>query len=255
MALKALLFDCDGVLAETEKDGHREAFNRVFKQDGVEAYWNEEEYGRLLKIGGGKERMQWYFSNNPAKYPPERFTKGYISALHAMKTAEFMQLAPRLPARPGVKRLMLEAHESGVQVFICSTSNEKSVRAIARSLLGAKADIVVQHIFAGDVVKAKKPAPDIYQLAAQQFGLASAECVVIEDTNIGLQAAKGAGMSCVITRSLYSKDEDFTKADIVVDCLGEENIPCNAVAGVPSDTRLLNISILQQLVQNGRKEH
>lgn len=245
MAMKALLFDCDGVIAETESDGHRVAFNETFKKEGIDAEWDMEAYGRLLKIGGGKERMMAYFRQDPVKYPESRFTAEYIEMLHREKTARFMELTAALPPRPGVRRLMMEAAFEGLQVFICSTSNEKSVTAMARSLLGDEMERVITHIFAGDVVKAKKPAPDIYLKVTEEYGVPAGECFVVEDSRIGLLAAKAAGMRCIITQSMYSKGEDFHEADAVVDHLGSPELPCHPLKGLPDNTKMVTLDTLR----------
>jgi HAD superfamily hydrolase (TIGR01509 family) len=248
MSLKALLFDCDGVIAETESDGHRVAFNEAFRRKGVDAFWDAEEYGRLLKTGGGKERMLRYFQNDSQKYPSDTFSAEYISELHKVKTAIFIDLCLTLPPRPGVRRIMLEAAVAGISVFICSTSNENSVNAIADAVLGDDKERVLTRIYAGDIVKAKKPAPDIYTLVPAHHDTAPEECLVIEDTRIGLLAAKAAGMRCLITRSMYSKGEDFSEAVAVVDNLGEREIPCRPICGLPETIPYITLDILRGLV-------
>jgi len=221
MALRALLFDCDGVIAETERDGHRISFNKAFEEMGINAHWDEEEYGRLLEVGGGKERMASYFGKDPIKYPPKKYNAELIAQLHKLKTELFLKMCDKLPPRPGVGRLMREAADAGIDVFVCSTSNEKSVGAIVKSLLGKDTDRIIKKIFAGDMVKTKKPAPDIYLKINEEFQIPPEECFVFEDTRIGLLAAKAAGMKCMITVSIYSRGEDFTEADAVVDDLGD----------------------------------
>lgn len=220
--VEALMFDCDGVIAETERDGHRVSFNKIFEQEKIDAYWDEEEYGELVKISGGKERMAAFFSKNPQKYPPEKFTKEYIANLHKLKTAVFMDICKDLPARPGVRRLMMEAHENGLHVFVCSTSNEKSVETIAKSVLGDSKEKVITKIYAGDIVEAKKPAPDIYLLPLKDYNLDPNRCIVFEDTENGLRAACAAGIKCVVTKSIYSENENFEGASAVVGCLEDE---------------------------------
>ena len=248
MKLKALLFDCDGVIAETEADGHRVSFNNTFADEAIDAYWGLEEYGRLLEIGGGKERMTAFFGASPDKYPPERFTPDYIARLHKLKTAYFMELAPSLPARPGVRRLMLEAVDAGLRVFICSTSNEQSVATIAKAVLGDEMDRVISHIFAGDMVKAKKPAPDIYLMVPKTYGIPAEECLVIEDTRIGLLAADAAGMRCVVTMSAYSRGDNFAEATAVLDCLGDETTPASPKKGLPGDLQQVTLTDLKRLM-------
>lgn len=221
----ALLFDCDGVLVDSEKDGHRISFNDTFAERELGVTWDVELYGELLKIGGGKERMTAYFNKTgwPEKAPTnEDERKQFIASLHKRKTELFMVLIEKklLPLRPGVAKLVDQALAKGVKVAVCSTSNEKAVSAIVSCLLGPERAEKIQ-IFAGDVVPRKKPDPAIYILAASTLGVEPSSCVVVEDSGIGLAAAKAAGMKCVVTKSGYTADEDFSKADAVFECIGD----------------------------------
>ncbi|TJX49676.1 HAD family hydrolase, partial [Soehngenia saccharolytica] len=200
---EALLFDCDGVLVDTERDGHRVSFNEAFQEKGLNVSWDVELYGELLKIGGGKERMTAYFNKTgwPDATPnTEGERKEFIASLHKRKTELFMSLIEKrlLPLRPGVARLIDEARAEGVKVAVCSTSNEKAVSAIVQGLLGSERAQEMS-IFAGDIVPRKKPDPAIYILAATTLGVNASRCVVIEDSAIGLAAAKAAGMKCIVT--------------------------------------------------------
>ncbi|XVF54608.1 hypothetical protein PTKIN_Ptkin05aG0195400 [Pterospermum kingtungense] len=221
----ALLFDCDGVLVDTEKDGHRVSFNDTFKEKELGVTWDVDLYGELLKIGGGKERMTAYFNQTgwPEKAPKtEEERKEFIASLHKRKTELFMALIENklLPLRPGVAKLIDQALEKGVKVAVCSTSNEKAVSAVVSCLLGPECAEKIK-IFAGDVVPRKKPDPAIYTLAANTLGVDPSSCVVVEDSAIGLAAAKAAGMTCIVTKSGYTADEDFLNADAVFDCIGD----------------------------------
>ncbi|XP_021285778.1 CBBY-like protein [Herrania umbratica] len=221
----ALLFDCDGVLVDTEKDGHRISFNDTFKEKELGVTWDVDLYGELLKIGGGKERMTAYFNKTgwPDKAPKtEEERKEFIASLHKRKTELFMALIENrlLPLRPGVAKLVDQALEKGVKVAVCSTSNEKAVSAVVSCLLGPERAEKIK-IFAGDVVPRKKPDPAIYTLAANTLGVDPSSCVVVEDSAIGLAAAKAAGMTCIVTKSSYTADEDFLNADAVFDCIGD----------------------------------
>ena len=221
--MEALIFDCDGVLLDTERDGHRVAFNRAFAAKGLEAQWDVKLYGELLKIAGGKERMKHYFSQNG--WPEQAKDRdGFIRELHKLKTDLYMQIieSGELPLRPGVERLIDEAIAEGMTLAICSTSNERAVNAVAGRMLGPSRKAQFKAILAGDVVSHKKPDPEIYNLAKEQLGLTGTDCVVIEDSRNGLLAAKAAGMYCVITTNGYTAEEDFTEADLVVDQLGDE---------------------------------
>lgn len=226
---EAILFDCDGVLAETERDGHRHAFNEAFKSKGLGQHeWSVEEYGRLLETGGGKERMMRYFLERENEEPfktlkGEDERRALLAELHTLKTDIFMAMVEdgRMPLRPGVRRLVGEALAGGAQVAVCSTSNERAVSTIVRVLLG---DAIAQkmRVFAGDCVPKKKPDPAIYLLAAEELGVNPQRCVVIEDSRIGLLAARAAGMRCVVTTSSYTVEEEFGTADAVFDCIGDE---------------------------------
>jgi HAD superfamily hydrolase (TIGR01509 family) len=220
--MRALIFDCDGVLADTERDGHRVAFNRAFRAMGLDVEWDIELYGRLLQIAGGKERMRHFFDTTA--WPANVGDKdAFIQDLHRRKTDLFMQIieSGELPLRPGVRRLVDEAIGDGMPLAVCSTSNERAVNRVIETMLGAERKARFAAILAGDVVKKKKPDPEVYDLARQRLGLPGRDCVVIEDSRQGLLAAKAAGMWCVITTNGYTASEDFAGADLVVPELGD----------------------------------
>jgi HAD superfamily hydrolase (TIGR01509 family) len=224
MNLQALIFDCDGVLADTEKDGHRVAFNMAFSYYNIQVTWEPEQYRSLVKIAGGKERMIYYFDENG--WPENYHDKvNLISDLHTYKTNAFMELiaSDRLQPRPGVLRLIDEAIAKNIPLAVCSTSNEKSVNMIVKHLIGDKRKPHFHAILAGDVVKKKKPAPDIYLMCRDVLDIDPKKCMVIEDSRNGLLAAKSGGFNCLITKNDYTSDEDFTEADKVVTELG--NVP------------------------------
>ena len=219
--MQALIFDCDGVLVDTERDGHRVAFNAAFKAIGWDTEWSVERYGELLTTAGGKERMRRHFDEKG--WPvPEAERDAAIASLHKLKTDLFMELIETgaLPLRAGVARIVDEAIAAKLKIAVCSTSNERAVQAVVDKMLGAKRS---QHIkvFAGDIVAKKKPDPAIYNLAAQDLGLDPKKCVVVEDSNNGLRAAKSANMNCIVTISSYTAEEDFKLADRVVPELGD----------------------------------
>jgi len=220
--LKALIFDCDGVLVDTERDGHRVAFNKAFAKKGYNIEWDVELYKELLKVAGGKERMRHYFDQT--RWPEDVTDKdSLIKELHKLKTDLFMQIieSGELPLRPGAARLVDEVIAENVGLAVCSTANERAVNLVVEKLLGPERKAKFDLILAGDVVSKKKPDPEIYNLALQRLDLKPNECVVIEDSRNGLLAAKTAGIYCVITTNSYTKDEDFTEADVVVSELGD----------------------------------
>ncbi|MFN8191197.1 MAG: HAD-IA family hydrolase [Nocardioidaceae bacterium] len=224
--MKALIFDCDGVLAETERDGHRVAFNRMFAEEHLDVEWTEEGYASALQVAGGKERLRQLCT--PA-FIEKHGLPGELAALdelvaswHRRKTEIFLELVAegRMPSRAGVRRLAEEAHASGWRLAVASTSALESVEAIARQALGE--DLVATcRIAAGDMVTDKKPAPAIYLHAASMLGVSPEDTVAVEDSRIGVNAAVAAGMRVVATVSHYTADEDLSAADVVVDGLGE----------------------------------
>ena len=218
--MKALIFDCDGVLVDTERDGHRVAFNRAFAEAGIRAEWDIKLYGELLKVAGGKERMKHYFDIKG--WPPGKTAETLIPELHKRKTAIFTALVAggRLPLRPGVARIVDEAHAAGIRLGVCTTSDPKSIDGVL-DLMGPQRKAYFEIVLAGDIVAKKKPSPDIYLLAKERLGLAARDCVVIEDSRNGLLAAAGAGMACLITKSAYTQQEDFAEAARVVPELGD----------------------------------
>jgi HAD superfamily hydrolase (TIGR01509 family) len=220
--LQALIFDCDGVLVDTERDGHRVAFNRAFAEIGLDAEWDASLYGELLEVAGGKERMRHYFDTNGWPDNVEQRDE-FIKEMHKLKTDCFMRIieSGQLPLRPGVARLVDEAIEGNVTLAVCSTSNERAVTNIVERLLGPERRSRFAAILAGDVVSKKKPDPEIYDLAAKQLNLDPTRCVVVEDSRNGFLAAQAAGMHCVVTTNGYTEHEDFSHADLVVGELGD----------------------------------
>jgi HAD superfamily hydrolase (TIGR01509 family) len=219
--IKAVFFDQDGVIIDTERDGHRVAFNQTFADYGFGFEWDVDEYGRLLGISGGKERMRHYFKENKVVLQGDaRKDDAFIKELHRHKTGLFVELieSGKLPLRAGVRRLMQEAKARGLIVGICTTSNERSANAVRNTML---ADVDIDFLLAGDVVKNKKPRPDIYLLALKKTGLSPENCVVVEDSRNGLLAARGAGLPVVATTNIYTENEDLGDADIIVTGLGD----------------------------------
>lgn len=225
---KVLIFDCDGVLADTEQFGHLPAFNQMWQEVGVPWRWSAEEYGRKLKIGGGKERMASLFNDSAflAVYEPPQSAearKDLIAFWHKRKSEIYREIiaSGKIPSRSGVKRLTEEALNEGWVLAVASTSAEESVRSVLNHSMGEEIANHFSLVLAGDVVKAKKPAPDIYEMVAQKLNVSLEECVVIEDSRNGLLAAVGVGMKCVVTVSTYTVEEDFSEAALVLTCLGD----------------------------------
>jgi HAD superfamily hydrolase (TIGR01509 family) len=222
--IEALIFDCDGVLVDTERDGHRVGFNRAFAEMGIGAEWDVDLYGELLLVAGGKERMRAYFDRFgwPESTGSEEAKDALIKELHRLKTEITASLVAEggLPLRPGIARIVDEAIAARVRLGVCTTSNPKFIDAVL-DLFGPERKAKFDFVHAGDVVAKKKPAPDIYLLALETLGLPPHHCMVIEDSRNGLLAARGAGLPTMITTSTYTVDEDFTGAVKVVPELGD----------------------------------
>jgi HAD superfamily hydrolase (TIGR01509 family) len=225
--VSALIFDCDGVLADTERYGHLPSFNQLFREVGLPLSWSEDEYGRKLQIAGGKERMaseltpEFVRANNLPSDPDALAAE--VARWHKRKTQIYtdMVAAGKLPPRPGVARIIAEAQDAGWQLAVASTSAEPSVRAILENAAGPERAARFDLVLAGDVVAHKKPAPDIYLLALERLHVDPASVLVIEDSRNGLEAATAAGLRCVVTVNGYTEKEDFSEALLVVSSLGD----------------------------------
>ena len=225
--MSVLIFDCDGVLADTERDGHRVAFNQMFRELQVPIEWSEETYGEKLRIGGGKERMAAELTPEFVRangLPDDSAAQAeMVARWHRRKTEIYTEMAVNglLPARPGVRRLILDAQDAGWKLAVASTSAEPSVRAILEHVVGEERAARFDLVLAGDVVPRKKPAPDIYLLALDRLEARSSEVLVMEDSRNGLLAATGAGLRCVMTVNGYTQEEDTREAVLVVSSLGD----------------------------------
>jgi HAD superfamily hydrolase (TIGR01509 family) len=225
--MKALIFDCDGVLADTELHGHLVAFNRMWQKAGVPWRWSEEQYAEKLKIGGGKERMRALFSE-PAfravhRVPEdEAAQKELLAQWHAQKTAIYQEIivSGNVPGRIGIKRLAEEALAAGWLLAVASTSAKPSVDAVLRFTVG-EATASQFNVFAGDIVPKKKPAPDIYLFASQELRVPPDRCIAVEDSRNGLLAATAAGIKTIVATSYFTGAENFAEAVLVLNSLGD----------------------------------
>ena len=225
-AARALIFDCDGVLADTERYGHMVAFNQVFAEFGLPVRWSPAEYKEKLRIGGGKERMASLLTPEfvtAAGLPADPAgQQNMLATWHRRKTEIYTGLvaAGAVPPRPGIARVAAAALDAGWRLAVASTSAEDSVTATLERAVGPARSRQIM-VFAGDVVAHKKPAPDIYLLALDWLSLPPGQVLVVEDSRNGLMAATGAGLACVITVNDFTSDEDFGEAALVVSSLGD----------------------------------
>jgi HAD superfamily hydrolase (TIGR01509 family) len=227
---KALIFDCDGVLAETERDGHRVAFNAMFTEFGLPVRWDEASYARKVQIAGGKERLRSLLTPEfvaqaglPAAGPAQ---DQLVARWHKRKTEIYGNLVAQggIAPRSGVRRLAQAAHDAGWRLAVASTSAQPSVLAVLERSVGPGLAARFA-VFAGDVVRHKKPAPDIYRHALDALNVPAARAAVIEDSANGVASARAAGIGCLVTLSEYSTDADGDGAQIVVSELGDPGRP------------------------------
>ncbi|MDD2885593.1 MAG: HAD family hydrolase [Dechloromonas sp.] len=233
-SLHALIFDVDGTLAETERDGHRPAFNAAFAECGLAWTWDEAAYGELLRITGGKERIRHYAAQvAPARMQEADFAE-FVQSLHHTKTRHYLQRVAhgQLPLRPGVVQLIHDARQAGLRLAIATTTSPDNVDALLRATLGNNASSWFEVIGAGDIVAAKKPAPDIYQWVLDRLALPASACLAIEDSEMGLKAALTAGLRCLVTVSEYTQSHDFSGALRVVDDLSQVTLADLAAATI-----------------------
>ncbi|MBW4460189.1 MAG: HAD-IA family hydrolase [Nodosilinea sp. WJT8-NPBG4] len=249
--LEALIFDVDGTLAETERDGHRVAFNQAFQEFGLRWHWPVGLYGQLLRVAGGKERIRHYIQRYQPKFEAEDI-EGLVIALHQAKAAHFQALVENhvIPLRPGVRRLIAAAQREGVRLAIATTSARDSVIPLLERLLGPDSPGWFEMIAAGDMVPAKKPAPDIYNLVIDAMNLNPATCLVLEDSPQGLAAATAAGLPTVVTVNDYTRNSAMPGARLVISHLGEPSLPFEVLWGKANNAYYFSLDLAQALLSS-----
>ncbi|HEY9769199.1 MAG TPA: HAD family hydrolase [Coleofasciculaceae cyanobacterium] len=244
--LQGLIFDVDGTLANTERDGHRVAFNRAFEEAKLDWHWSIEFYGELLTISGGKERLEYFLRQYLPEFQPKGNLTNFIAELHQLKTKHYLTLlrSGAIQLRPGTKRLIEEARQAGINLAIATTSSLPNVIALLEKYLDLD---WFEVIAAGDIVPAKKPAPDIYRYVIQKIKLPAQNILVLEDSDNGLEAATAAGLKTIVTVNNYTENQDFSRAALVVSDLGEPEQPCRVIQGNFS-ADYLNIANLNSII-------
>ncbi len=248
--LKALLFDVDGTLADTERDGHRPAFNQAFSEQNLDWHWSPELYGRLLAVTGGKERILHFIDTERPLVPDVEDLRAFVAGLHRSKTKHYTEALGKgeVPLRPGVLRILQEAKAAGMTLAIATTTTPANVSALLASSIGPEAAQWFSVIAAGDIVPHKKPAPDIYTYAMDQLGVQPDECLAFEDSYNGVRSVVDAGIkSLLVTINDYTKDHDMTGASLVLNNLGEPGEPCAKLAGDGDVPEFIDLAFLKRL--------
>lgn len=247
--LKALLFDVDGTLADTERDGHRIAFNLAFADAGLDWNWTVDIYEDLLAVTGGKERMRFFIDKYKPSFDEPEDLATYIADMHKAKTAHYTDLLSKgmIPLRSGVERLINEARERGYRLAISTTTTPANVEALLTHTLGKESMDWFEVIAAGDIVPAKKPAPDIYDWAMEKMNLKADECIAFEDSRNGILSSLAANLKTVITINDYTKDHDFNGAAIVLDQYGEPGEGFKVIDGDAQGFEYMNMNMVEAL--------
>ncbi len=247
--LKALLFDVDGTLADTERDGHRPAFNMAFEAAGLDWHWDETLYGKLLEVTGGKERIKHYLNVFNTEFSKPDDFEAFVKGLHASKTEFYKQLMAegKIPLRPGVEALINQARDMNMRMAIVTTTTPANVTALLDSTLGQSSESWFEVIAAGDIVPAKKPAPDIYDWALKEMNLSADETIAFEDSSNGIQSSTAANVKTIITINEYTKSDDFSAAALVLDQMGTEDSPFKVLAGESHGSKRLDMDLVAKV--------
>lgn len=254
MTLRAVLFDVDGTLADTEALGHRPAYNRAFRKLGLSLRWGPKLYRRLLKQPGGRERLRYYVEHYQPDLGEQQAEAGadldaWVAKVHELKSKYFRRRMRqgRVPLRPGIARLMREARAHGLKLAIVTNASLKTLKPVLKYCMGPELAAEIEVIASGEEVPRKKPAPDLYRLALRRLGVSAHEAIALEDSEMGLQAAAAAGVPAVVTVNRDTLDQDFAAAALVVSSLGEPGAPARALKGKLDGPAWVTIETLRRI--------
>jgi len=251
--LKAIIFDMDGTLADTEEI-HRQSFNSAFEQFGIPHHWTQAEYKQLLSISGGRERIRQYLYSNPAPAYEPAAVDDLAVIIHTRKSEIYRQrlIDGHVGFRSGVHRLINEALQAGIILAIATSSSTRNVETLLKMALGEDALTLFKVIVTCDIIDEKKPSPAVYQHVLVRLGLEAKYCIALEDTHNGNMAATSAGLKTLITTHMFTTDDDFTGAALVVNQLGEPGYPFTVMSGNAFKRDYVDLQLLDLIVSNGR---
>lgn len=236
--MQALIFDVDGTLADTES-AHLRAFNAAFAEVGLGWFWDDALYMRLLKVAGGKERLRHYWHVADLEEADGAKVQDVIDAVHAIKTRHYTEQVRDggLPLRPGIARLIDEAHAAGMPVAIATTTTPANLDALLGASFGSAWCTRFAAVCDAGTTHMKKPAPDVYHDVLRQLGLRGADCIAFEDSANGLIAARAAGVPTVVTPTAFTSRDCFDGALAVLPHLGEPDVPVEPLGSSMQDRR------------------
>ena len=256
-SLRAVIFDVDGTLAETERQGHRVAFNRAFEEFQLGWHWSPELYGELLAVTGGKERLRLYVDRYARDHLARPDFDDWLACLHQRKTAIYTELARagNIVLRPGIARLIGELRAADIHLAIATTTTRACIDSLIQANFGCATTDIFAVVGAGDEVASKKPAPDIYEWVLDKLDLPAGDCLAIEDSTQGVGAARAADVPTIVTFNAYTADDDFAGALVVVSSLGDADNPARHVAGLPLAGELVDLAQLLRWHQHASEQH
>lgn len=247
--LRAVVLDVDGTLVDSERDGHRVAFNRAFEEAGLEDRWGVELYGELLEVTGGERRLNTYFEQRGMAEDERRELAG---RLHARKTELFTAMAREgeIEPRPGIPELLEELEEANVRLSVATTGSRAWVRPLLDRLFGLER---FETIVTSEEAPERKPDPSAHRMALAHLGLPASAAPALEDSLNGLRAARAAGLACVVVVNDYTREQDFSGADLVLDGFGRPDDPASVLADPHhlDPPGRLDVETLRRLVLEG----
>ena len=222
MTIKAIIFDVDGTLADTE-DAHRIAFNKAFAENHLAWNWDAALYDRLLKVTGGKERIKYFIESFLPEFEKPANYEGFVKELHLAKTGHYNAMLREglIPMRPGIEQLIDDARQAGIALAIATTTSPENVATLLQQGLGADSESWFAAIGCGDIVPHKKPAPDIYYWVLERLQLDASDCIALEDSENGMRSSLAAGIKTFVIINNYTRNQNFDGAAAVFDDLSD----------------------------------